>query len=133
MKETNFGTAGCVIKNNKVLLLHRIENYDIWEFPGGGIEFGESPEEAAIREVKEETNLTVKSKGLLTINSHLTPKNTHHIWFYYICEILEGETKIGDDAHSEHKWFNLNEIKKIPNLALNVKYILPELQKILSD
>ena len=38
-------TAACIVKNNKVLLLHRQSNFDLWEFPGGGIEFGENPKD----------------------------------------------------------------------------------------
>jgi 8-oxo-dGTP diphosphatase len=133
MKETNFGTAGCVIKDNKVLLIHRTSSFDVWEFPGGGIEFGESPEEAAVREVKEETNLTVKSKGLLAIKSYLSPQGKHYIGFLYVCDVLDGEVKIGDDDHSEYQWFSFNEIKNISNLSLGVKHVMPELQKILGD
>ncbi len=133
MKETKFGAMGCVIKDNKFLLIHRISSFDVWEFPGGGIEFGESPEEAAVRELKEETNLTVKSKGLLTINSYLSPQEKHYICFYYICEVLDGEIKIGDEDHSEYRWFSLEEMKKLSNLGLSVKHVMPELQKILSD
>lgn len=133
MKEQGFPSAACIIKNNRILLLHRITGFDCWEFPGGKIEFGESPEEAAIREAKEETNLTVKSLGLVTINSHVTPQKHHHIWFYYKCKVLKGKIKIGDKDHTEYKWFTFKEMKKIPSLALSVKYILPQLQKVLSD
>lgn len=132
MKKQCFGAAACIIKNKKVLLLHRVSNFDVWEFPGGGIEFGESPEDAAVRETKEETGLKVKSKGFLTINSHVTPQKHHHIWLHYRCIIINGEVKVNKE-HTEYGWFSIKEIKKLPNLALSVKHVLPELQKIISD
>jgi len=130
-RETCFGVAACIIKNEKILLLHRITDFDVWDPPGGAIEFGESPEEGAVREVKEETDLTVKSEGVLTISSHMTPQGDHHIWFYYLCKILEGEIKILDKDHDEYEWFTFDEVEKLPNLALNVKHILTELKKVM--
>jgi len=131
MKEQGFASAACIIKNKKILLLHRIKNYDVWELPGGKIEFGESPEEAAVREAKEETGLIVKSLGLITISSEITPQKHHHIWFYYKCKILKGKIKIGDGEHKEYNWFTFNELKKLPDLALSVKIILPKLFKVI--
>lgn len=130
MQNQSFVAAGCVIKNNKVLLLHRTTSFDVWEFPGGGIEFGEHPEDAAVREVKEETGLKVRSEGLIKIDSHVTPQNKHHILFHYKCKPLGGKIKIGDVDHSEYGWFSFKELKDLPNLALSVKHILPELKKV---
>lgn len=130
MKKSGFGSAACIFKEKKILLLHRIEDDDEWELPGGGIDFGESPEEAAIREAKEEVCLNVKSKGLLTVDSNMKTSEKHHIWFYYLCEILEGQEHIGDEAHSECKWFTVEDLKKIPNLSIQVKNIIPELENI---
>ena len=131
MKEQGFPSAACIIKNKKILLLHRIKNYDIWELPGGKIEFGESPEEASIREAREETGLIVKSLGLITVSSEITPQKHHHIWFYYKCKIQKGRIKIGDRYHVDYGWFTFKEMKKLPNLALSVKCVLPELEKVI--
>ena len=53
-----------ILKNNQVLILQRKRNTPDnkieWDIPGGGIEYGESFTDALIREVKEETNLSVK-------------------------------------------------------------------------
>ena len=131
MKNQCFGAAGCVIKNNKILLILRTGNFVVWEFPAGGIEFGENPEETAVREVREEVNLKVKSSGLLAIGSYVTSQKKHEIFFYYKCKILKGKVKIGDRDHSDYKWFTYDEIKKLPNLALSVKCILNDLRKVI--
>jgi len=132
MRDQYFPSAACVIKNKKILLLHRIVGFKVWEFPGGKIEFGESPEEAAIRETKEETGLTVKSLGLMAINSHITPQNHHHIWFCYKCKMLRGKIKVSDEDHDRYKWFTFDEMKKLPDMASSLKAFLPQLKKILS-
>jgi len=131
MREQGFGSVACIIKNNKILLLHRTTGFDVWELPGGKIEFGEHPEEAAVREAKEETCLRVKSLGFITISSYVTPHKHHHVWFCYKCKILGGKIKISDKDHDEYKWFSFRNMREISNLALQVKYILPQLKKIL--
>lgn len=62
--------AGCVVYNstNQILLQKRGDS-GLWGFPGGAIELHESAEEAAVREVLEETGLTVKINNLLGIYS----------------------------------------------------------------
>jgi 8-oxo-dGTP diphosphatase len=131
MKEQSFTSHALIVSNKKVLLLHRSVSFRVWEFPGGGIEFGESPEEAAVREVKEETGLTVKSMRLWTINSQVTPQKHHHIWFLYRCKIMNRNPMVSDEDHDEIGWFTLEKMKKLPDLALPIKAILPQLKKVL--
>lgn len=57
-----------VCRNGKILLVeHIMKGRDFFNLPGGGIEEGEKPEEAALRELKEETNVTGKILRPLTI------------------------------------------------------------------
>lgn len=50
----------------RLLLIHKVDN-DLWALPGGGMEIGESIAEAAVREVAEETGLTVEVTGVVGI------------------------------------------------------------------
>ena len=53
-----FGTSVAILKDNRVLLTKR-EDFEVWCLPGGGVDPGESIPQAAIREAREETGLTV--------------------------------------------------------------------------
>ncbi len=52
-----------IIVNNKIAMIHSLK-YDYYKFPGGGIERGENPIDAMIRETREESGLVVKSETI---------------------------------------------------------------------
>ena len=98
---------GVIIKDGKVAMIHS-EKYDYYKFPGGGIEEGESPIDAVIREVKEESGLTVIPESIRELgNVHRrsrTAKGGLFIQdnFYFACSCKEeiGEANL-DDYESE--------------------------------
>ena len=65
MKNVRFHITvkGIVVLDNKILLLKRVkpstDGLGFWELPGGGLEYGETPNQAVIRELKEETGLDI--------------------------------------------------------------------------
>ncbi|WP_300628446.1 NUDIX domain-containing protein [uncultured Thomasclavelia sp.] len=65
MKNVKFHITvkGIVVLDNKILLLKRVkpstDGLGFWELPGGGLEYGETPNQALIRELKEETGLDI--------------------------------------------------------------------------
>jgi len=85
---------GVVIKDEKVLLVPQWDGYD---FPGGGVEKGETLEEALLREVKEETGLTVEKDRIIACEQDFFRdyryKNVsyHSILMYFLCVNPEGE------------------------------------------
>jgi 8-oxo-dGTP diphosphatase len=85
-----------------------------FEFPGGGVEFGENPEETVIREVKEETGLDIQVVSLL-------PKIFTNIWekesvaeqviiICYLCSVVGGVLKPSDPEVSELKFMRPEDI-----------------------
>lgn len=93
-----FRSAGIVIKGGKILLMHRIKNgKEYYVFPGGGVEPDETNEQAAIREVFEETSIKVGIKKLLYHNVY--DDDTEQ--FFYLCKYLSGEPKLGNSNEAE--------------------------------
>lgn len=114
------GAAGAVIlKEGKVLLLKRTiaPHQGKWDLPAGFIRFGEHPEEAMMREVKEESGLQVKAKNLIGIFQAVEDlRQPGHFFFAYLAEPEKGSVKIGNEA-SEADWFDLDHL---PSLAWNI-------------
>lgn len=77
-----------------------------WSFPGGYVDRGESVQEAAIRETKEEAHLDVQVKSLLGIYSY--PRSPNVI-VVYTAEVIGGELKPGDEA-VEVKAFKVSDL-----------------------
>ena len=105
--------GGIVVKDNRILLQRRKDNNE-WGLVGGLLELNESYLEAAIREIKEETNLVVKAKSFLGIfhNYDMVWGNgdkAHTIGAYYVFDIIDGELKIDEESY-ELKYFDIDEL-----------------------
>ena len=87
-----------VVRGSKILMIqtYRFKRF-IFELPGGGIEAGETPEEALIREIKEELDTEVEVLELLDVVEYDYPK-FHLSMDCFICEI-----KTGDLVLKEHE------------------------------
>lgn len=84
------------------------EFIDMWEFPGGKVEAGESREEALHREIREELELEIGDLEYLTTVDYNYP-NFNLIMHCYVCKIEGGVLKL--NAHNDVKWVTLDEMK----------------------
>ena len=142
MKEhTHYGVYGIIIKDNKVVLINKVTGpYDgKLDLPGGKIEFGEKPEEALKRELKEELGIEVLSSKLIDADS-VTFKwnnkdilyNWQHIGIFYEINNYNNEIKKEinlDNQNDDSKgadFYNINELKK-DNLSQMAILILEKL------
>lgn len=115
----------CIVPmhNGKVLLLRR-RHTDFWEFPGGGVDWGEEPSYSAKRELKEETGLSVASVSFVGITSatyEKEGKEKHSIYLVYRGEVDKEDFSLGLE-HEEGRWVSLEEAKFM-KLALNCEDI----------
>ena len=115
-------------KNDQLLLGLRQGSHDsgTWCPPGGHLEFGESNEQAAIREVKEETGLIISTDDIYfeNITNDFYPDiNKHYITLHLFCKKYKGEPKVMEPEKCvAWKWFDLNDLPQ--NLMLPVKNFL---------
>jgi len=110
-----YGTKVVVLNAlNQILLLKRADHLPSpgrWDFCGGGVDKNESPQEAALREVQEESGLTVTKLTLLFEENHKEGENDVTLFFY---SALADQNDISlSDEHSEYKWFTFQEIEKL--------------------
>ncbi|MET9697321.1 NUDIX hydrolase [Streptomyces sp. NPDC006529] len=109
--QTEFRIAGAVVVHeDRVLLVRRriAEGRLSWQFPAGKVELGESCEEAAVRETKEETGLDVIPAASLGERVH--PITGRHV-SYTACEMVAGTAHAADpDEVAEVAWVTLSEL-----------------------
>ena len=98
---------GIVRFRDKYLIIKRDDKDEIgagtWEFPGGKIEFGESPENALIREAKEETGLDISINKLLYAATFMTNPLRQVIILAYQCSALHDKIELSFE-HSDYLW-----------------------------
>ncbi len=82
-----------------------------WSLPAGFMEFGETTEETAIREAKEETNLDIKITDLFGVFPGFDDPRMHVVVIVYRAEIIDGQMKPGDDAELVD-FFPLDQLPK---------------------
>ncbi|UCE10209.1 MAG: NUDIX hydrolase [Candidatus Thorarchaeota archaeon] len=81
-----------------------------WVFPGGFVDYNETVEDAAVREVLEETGVRVELQEILGVYSapDRDPRE-HHVNVVFVAKPIEGEPQGGDDA-AEAEWRNLSSL-----------------------
>lgn len=118
-------------KNGKYLMLHRTKksndiNQGKWIGVGGKFEKGESPEQCMIREVKEETGLSIKKYLLRGIVSYTFAEEDDEYMFVFTSNEFEGELSECDEG--ELAWVEKEEVTKL-NLWEGDKIFLEKLKK----
>jgi 8-oxo-dGTP diphosphatase len=107
--------ATIVIKDENVLLVSsKYQDEEFYLFPGGGMEFGETIEEAAVRETFEETGVKVKIKDLFHVNEYIYADdwNKRSVSIFFLAEVVEILEPTTDDKGKikEIRWIKLSEL-----------------------
>jgi ADP-ribose pyrophosphatase YjhB (NUDIX family) len=120
---------GLVRREGALLLCHIAEGYagaGGWTLPGGGVEFGEAPAAAAVREIHEETGLEVELSGaprILTDSGITTlwgpPQRYHQVRFVYPVRVVGGEERVEvGNSTDGFAWFSDADLEAAPLVDL---------------
>ena len=93
---------------------------DGWEFPGGKLEPGETPEEALVRELKEELAIDILVKDFICTVEYDYPK-FHLTMHCFYCEIQRGTPQLLE--HENAKWLSLAELNSVNFLPADVEVV----------
>jgi 8-oxo-dGTP diphosphatase len=98
------GVGAVVFKGGEVLLVRRGQEpaRDCWSLPGGLVELGETLAAAMVRELAEETGLSVTLLGIAAVAERIFPDEDgriayHYVLVDYLCDYLAGELRPGSD------------------------------------
>mgnify|MGYP005799612433 FL=1 len=114
-KMLNIIASCCVKDNDRILLVQENKNEvkGLWDLPGGKVKPTESIEQAAIREIMEETGYNIELDSLLLIQNYITLKGELLI-IYFNAKLLNKEQKEYKKEEIKNvRWFTIDEIKKI--------------------
>ena len=108
-----------VFKNDRVLLVRRGQSpsQGLWAIPGGSVELGESLQEAAEREIFEESSLTIRANEPVFTFDFVEQDDIGRIRYHYVivdlmADYIAGEPRPGDDV-TEARWVSSQEMKKL--------------------
>ena len=93
---------------------------DWWEFPGGNLEAGETPEEALMREIREELSTEIRVDEFLCTVDYDYP--TFHLTMHcYLCSMLTGALRLNE--HKAARWLKRDELSGVKWLPADVEVV----------
>lgn len=116
-------SCAIIVENKQVLVTQRSESMPHslkWEFPGGKLKEGETPELCIRREIREELGLIVEVERLLRCTQHSYDAYTIKL-FPFICRIREGSIKLSE--HKTFRWIDLDKLEELDWLDADVEVV----------
>jgi 8-oxo-dGTP diphosphatase len=127
MNRFHVSVKGFIIWEDKYLFIKKVsngsKNQGYWELPGGGLDFGELPEDGLAREIKEETNLEIIVLRPLITWSFIKNNNKQVIGITYLCEAKNNTVTISEE-HEDFAWVkkeDFDNINLLPELKEDIK------------
>lgn len=132
------GVYGLIFNSfSQILIVKRSPNDShpgVWEMPGGALEINEQPQQGALREIKEETNLNVNIFYTISTTSSFSEKQpeVQVVRISFLCSVANPASLKLNHEHTEYKWVNPNNITEKPlsdflGATLQILKLHPEL------
>ena len=143
-RRTRIGSYSLCLDDKGRILLARLSALEVdvgaWTMPGGGIEFGEHPDAAAVRELEEETGLIGEIAGIAGIFSHVYRNSNfarggdlHFLGIIYRMRIVGGELRDEIEGTTDKcAWLSraeLNELRLVEIAQFGVRLAFPEVTR----
>lgn len=128
--EKPHAVAGVLVyrDNGEIFLMRSRKWADKWVIPGGHVEFGEKAEDAARREIKEETGMDISDVEFSGMMDGIFPpefhKRRHFVYLHFIARKASGEVNLNDEAE-EYKWVLPQDALKL-DLVASVRDMIEE-------
>lgn len=122
-------SAAIIVDGDRILATERGygDFKDLWEFPGGKREEGESGEETIVREIREELSATIAvDRSLCTIEHQY--ESFHLTMDCFLCHVIDGEISI--EEHEAMKWLTAESLMSVEWLPADLK-VLPYIKEAL--
>ncbi len=123
------GVGAIVIKDGRVLLVQRAAppSQGLWAIPGGSLEAGETLQQGAEREIREETGITIRAGEPVYAFDFLQYDDEKRLQYHFVIvdvegEYLEGEVRAADDALAA-RWISPAELAGLPVSANTLKIL----------
>jgi len=113
------GVGAIIVRQEKVLVVRRATPplKGDWSIPGGLVETGETTREAVVREISEETGLTIEPIELIEVFERILRDRDSRVEYHfvvidYLCRIVSGVSRPGSDV-SEIRWARLDDLEDL--------------------
>ena len=124
-----------VVRDKKILLVKRgrAPGQGLWAIPGGSVKLGETLQEAAEREVREETGVTIQAGEPVYSFDLIERDDAGRVRFHYVivdlvADYVRGEPRPGDDA-CEARWVTSEELDELPASELTIEILRKIVQR----